>query len=203
MRSTSSEGPKLLGIGGGVASGKSTVASLLREQGIPVLVLDDLARKLSAKGKPMWKAIVCVFGQSFLNARGMLQREKLARVVFRSWRMLFVLNALAHPLLFFETWRWLRRFEKGWVAIEGAVLFEAGFCPLLSKLLFVDAPQELRVARLREKGIGEKDIQIRLRAQRFLACLRRRASKILENAFSMEFLEQEVSSLLRDSSFWK
>lgn len=203
LRSTDCEGCKVLGIGGGIASGKSTVASLLEEAGIPVLVLDDLARKLSEKGKPIWKAVVCVFGRLFLDARGALQREKLARVVFRNWRMLFVLNSLTHPLLFFEARRYLRGFGKGWVAVEGAILFEAGFCPVLSKLIFVDAPQDVRIARLRAKGLGEKDAQVRLRAQRFLACLRRRASKVLENVSSIEFLESEVSSLLRDASFWK
>ncbi|MEN3183380.1 MAG: dephospho-CoA kinase [Atribacterota bacterium] len=203
MRSTDREGYRVLGIGGGVASGKSTVASFLKEWGIPVLVLDDLARKLSEKGKPLWKAIVCAFGRFFLDAHGALHREKLARVAFRSWRMLFVLNSLTHPILFFETRRYLSRFGKKWVAIEGAILFEAGFCPILSKLVFVDAPQDVRIARLRAKGIGERDAQIRLRAQRFLGCLRRRASKVLENTSSVELLKREVSSLLEDTSFWK
>lgn len=203
MRSTDCEGYRVLGIGGGVASGKSTVASLLEEAGVPVLVLDDLARKLSEKGRPIWKAIVCVFGRFFLDAHGALQRERLARVVFRNWQMLFVLNSLTHPILFFEARRCLRRFGKKWVAIEGAILFEAGFCPVLSKLIFVDAPQDIRIARLRAKGIGEKDAQVRLKAQRFLVCLRRRASKVLENVSSIEFLEREVSSLLEDTSFWK
>lgn len=203
LKSTDREGYRVLGIGGGVASGKSTVAALLEEAGIPVLVLDDLARKLSEKGKPIWKAVVCVFGRFFLDAHGALRREKLARVVFRNWRMLFVLNSLTHPLLFFEARRYLRRFGKEWVAIEGAILFEAGFCPVLSELIFVDAPQDIRIARLQAKGVGEKDAQVRLKAQRFLACLRRRASKVLENASSVEFLKREVASLLRDTSFWK
>lgn len=203
MRSTGCENRKILGIGGGVASGKSTVASFLEGQGIPVLVLDDLARELSAKGKPLWKAIVYGFGRSFLDSRGILQREKLARVAFRSWRMLFMLNALTHPLLFFEARRRLQRLEKEWVAIEGAILFEAGFCPLLSRLLFVDAPRDLRIARLQAKGFKEGEVRNRLKAQRFLGCLRRRASKVLENISSLEFLKQEVFSLLQDTSFWK
>lgn len=203
LKSTESEGLRVLGIGGGLASGKSTVALLFAKRGIPVLVLDDLSRELSEKGKPLWRGIVCVFGRSFLDARGALQREKLARVVFRSWRMLFMLNQFAHPMLFFEAWRRLRGFRKEWVALEGAVLFEAGFCPLLSKLLFVDAPLDLRLRRLQAKGVREKDARDRLKAQRFVSCLRRRASRVIENTSSLDFLEQQVSSLLEDSSFWK
>ncbi len=186
-----------------MASGKSTVAFLLARWGIPVLVLDDLARELSEKGKPLWRVIVLFFGRSFLDARGALQRRKLARVVFRSWKMLFALNYLTHPILFFEAWWRLRRLKGQWVAIEGAVLFEAGFCPLLSQLLFVDAPYTLRIARLQAKGITERDAECLLRAQRFLPCLRRRASRILENASSIESLEHHVASLFEDPSFWK
>lgn len=179
------------------------MALLLEEQGIPVILLDDLARELSEKGKPLWRAIVRVFGRSFLGEDGKLQRRKLAQVVFRNWRMLFLLNALTHPLLFFEVRRRLRHVSSGWVAIEGAVLFEAGFCPLLSKLLFVDAPLELRIARLQAKGLGRREAEIRLKAQRFLPCLRRRATKVLENAASMESLKEAVVSLLQEVSFWK
>ncbi|WP_438315858.1 dephospho-CoA kinase [Candidatus Caldatribacterium sp. SIUC1] len=198
MRSTGSKEPRILGIGGGVASGKSTVAALFEERGIPVILLDDLARELSQKGKPLWKLIVLAFGRFFLDGQGNLERRKLAWLVFRSWPMLFRLNGLAHPLLFWEVRRRCQRFRTDFVVVEGAVLFEAGLCPLLSDLLFVDAPWHVRRERLQKKGLQEKEIVLRLSAQRFLPALRRRASKVLVNDSSTELLVHRVFSLFPD-----
>uniref|UniRef100_A0A7V4TIJ0 Dephospho-CoA kinase n=1 Tax=Candidatus Caldatribacterium saccharofermentans TaxID=1454753 RepID=A0A7V4TIJ0_9BACT len=198
MRSTESKGPRILGIGGAVASGKSTVAALFEEKGIPVILLDDLARELSRKGKPLWRLIVLAFGRFFLDGQGNLERRKLARLVFRSWPMLFYLNNLAHPLLFWEVRRRCQRLRADFVVVEGAVLFEAGLCPLLSDLLFVDAPWHVRRERLQKKGLQEKEIVLRLSAQRFLPALRRRASKVLINDSSIELLEHRVFFLFPD-----
>ncbi|MGQ9622270.1 MAG: dephospho-CoA kinase [Candidatus Caldatribacteriaceae bacterium] len=198
LRSTPSERIRVIGIGGGTASGKSTVASFFEEQDIPVLSLDDIARDLSQKGNPLWKRVVLLFGQSFLDERGYLKRRKLASVVFHSWRMLFLLNSLAHPLLFWETVRRLHRTRGKVVVVDGAVLFEAGFCPLLDFLLFVDAPPGYRLERLRKQGLREREIILRMKSQKFLGCLRRRASKILSNDTSLESLKREVSQTVRD-----
>lgn len=181
-----------------MASGKSTVAALFGARGIPVILLDDLARELSRKGKPLWKLIVLAFGRFFLDRWGNLERRKLARLVFRSWPMLFCLNNLAHPLLFWEVWRRCQRLRADFVVVEGAVLFEAGLCALLSDLLFVDAPWHVRRERLQQKGLQEREIALRLSAQRFLPALRRRASKVLINDSSTELLEQRVFSLFPD-----
>ncbi len=201
MRSTPSERIRIIGIGGGIASGKSTVASFLEEQGIPVLSLDDVARNLSQKGNPLWKRVILLFGRTFLDERGCLKRRKLASVVFRSWRMLFLLNSLAHPLLFWEAVKRLYRTGGKAVAIDGAVLFEAGFCPLLDFLLFVDAPLDHRLERLRKQGLQEGEIILRVKSQKFLGCLRRRASKVLSNDNSLESLKREVSQAVRDWLF--
>lgn len=200
LRSTEHKGPRVLGVGGGVASGKSTVVTFFREQGIPVLSLDDLARELSEKGGPLWKSIVCAFGRVFLDERGMLRRRKLARVAFRNWRMLFLLNSLAHPLLFWKARRYCCRMGTEVVVVEGAVLFEAGFCPVLWKLLFVDAPWNLRLERLRARGLKESEIELYMKGQRFLPSLKRRASRVLHNESSFESLQCELFSLLRDWS---
>jgi len=163
-----------------------------------VLSLDDIARDLSQKGNPLWKRVVLLFGRSFLDEKGYLKRRKLASIVFRSWRMLFLLNSLAHPLLFWETVRRLYRTKGEAVVIDGAVLFEAGFCPLLDFLLFVDAPLGHRLERLREQGLREREIILRVKNQKFLGCLRRRASKVLSNDTSLESLKREVSQAVRD-----
>ncbi len=115
--------------------------------------------------------------------------------------MLFLLNSLAHPLLFWEAVKRLYRTGGKAVAIDGAVLFEAGFCPLLDFLLFVDAPLDHRLERLRKQGLQEGEIILRVKSQKFLGCLRRRASKVLSNDNSLESLKREVSQAVRDWLF--
>ncbi|MBP9015398.1 MAG: dephospho-CoA kinase [Candidatus Atribacteria bacterium] len=186
--------PLVLAIGGGAAAGKSTVASILREKGIEVWELDKLSQELSQKGKPLWKNIVRTFGSQFLTKTGELDRAKLGKVVFRSWENLFKLNSATHSVLFQEVRKRLASVPPSQVvAIEGAVLFEAGFLPLWDKLIFVEADEATREERLQKaKGLRKREARDRLRSQRFLNCLKRRADFILLNEASLEDLKETI-----------
>jgi len=186
--------PLVLAIGGGAAAGKSTVASILREKGIEVWELDKLSQELSQKGKPLWKNIVRTFGSQFLTKTGELDRAKLGKVVFRSWENLFKLNSATHSVLFQEVRKRLASVPHSQVvAIEGAVLFEAGFLPLWDKLIFVEADEATREERLQKaKGLRKREARDRLRSQRFLNCLKRRADFILLNEASLEDLKETI-----------
>lgn len=187
-------------IGGGAAAGKSTVASILREKGIEVLELDKLTRELSKKGGPLWKNIVKTFGSQFLTEKGELDRTKLGRLVFRDWKSLFSLNSVTHPVLLQEVRKKLASLPPSQiVAVEGAVLFEAGFLPLWNKLIFVEADEATREKRLlKAKGLKAREIKDRLRSQRFLNCLKRRADFILKNEGSLEELEETIEDWLEE-----
>ena len=186
--------PLVLAIGGGAAAGKSTVASILREKGIEVWELDKLSQELSQKGKPLWKNIVRTFGSQFLTKTGELDRAKLGKVVFRSWENLFKLNSATHSVLFQEVRKRLASVPPSQVvAIEGAVLFEAGFLPLWDKLIFVEADEATREERLQKaKGLRKREARDRLRSQRFLNCLKKRADFILLNEASLEDLKETI-----------
>ncbi len=190
--------PVVWAIGGGVAAGKSTVASILRKRGIEVWELDKLSRELSRKGGPLWKNIVKVFGPHFLTETGELNRDKLGKLVFRSWENLFKLNSATHPVLLREVRKKLASVPPSQVvAIEGAVLFEAGFLPLWDKLIFVEAGEEIRKKRLwRTKRLKKREIKERMRSQRFLNCLRKRADFILKNEGSLGELEEIIEDWL-------
>ncbi|MEN3186646.1 MAG: dephospho-CoA kinase [Atribacterota bacterium] len=186
---------KVIGIGGGAGSGKSTVASFLEEKGVKVLELDALSRKLAQKGGPIWKGIVRTWGRFFLDPRGNIDRKKLGKVIFRNFTALLLLNRLTHPLLFQETRKWLNRNrEENLVAIDGTILFEGGFLPILDWVIFVEGDLDLRWRRLVAKGWKEKEAQNLLSAQRFSSCLRRRAHFVLWNQDSREKLRQEVEN---------
>lgn len=187
-------------IGGGTAAGKSTVARILREKGIEVWELDKLSRELSKKGGPLWKSIVKTFGPQFLTEKGELDRTKLGKMVFRDWENLFNLNSVTHPVLLQEVRKKLASVPPSRiVAIEGAVLFEAGFEPLWDKLIFVEADEAIREKRLlKTTGLKVREIRDRLRLQRFLNCLKRRADFILKNEGSLEELEETIEDWLEE-----
>lgn len=189
---------RVLGIGGGAGTGKTTLASFLEERGVDVLKLDELSAKLAKKGGPIWKEVVRTWERVFLDGRGNLNRKKLGKVAFRDPQVLFMLNRLAHPLLFWETRKWLNRMqEKPLVAIEGAILFEGNFLPLLDWTVCMEASVPTRTRRLMEKGWTEKDARNLVKAQRFCCCLERRANFTIPNERSLEELRERAELLWR------
>lgn len=188
---------RVIGIGGGAGTGKTTVASFLREQGVKVLELDELSRELSRKGGPIWKKVIKTWGRFFVDARGNIDRKKLGKVVFRSFKVLFLLNRIAHPLLLQETRKWLNRNRKEkLLVIDGAILFEGGFLPLLDRIVFVEIDSDLQQRRLVTRGWKEKDARSLIEAQKFLRCLRRRADLVICNRGSRKKLYQDIEKFL-------
>lgn len=188
---------KVIGIGGGAGTGKTTIASFLREQGIKVLELDELSRELSRKGGPIWKKVIQTWGRLFVDARGNIDRKKLGKVVFRNFKVLFLLNRIAHPLLLQETRKWLNRNRREkLLVIDGAILFEGGFLPLLDQVIFVEIDSGLQQKRLMVRGWKEKDARSLVEAQKFLQCLRRHADVVVCNQESRKKLYQDIEKFL-------
>ncbi|MDK2896327.1 MAG: dephospho-CoA kinase [Candidatus Atribacteria bacterium] len=195
-RSWKENRPLVVGVAGGMASGKSTFSRFLAQKGAKLIDLDWIARDFSDKGKPLWEAIVAGFGREFLAADGTLARSKLGWVVFKSWNNLFLLNQLTHPFLRQVVREKLAEFSASEiVVVDGAVLFEAGILNWVDFLIFIDAPLGLRKSRLREKGLPEREIDRRIKSQKFLPCLRRRAWKTIFNQNGKEQLQAEAEKI--------
>lgn len=189
---------KVLGIGGGAGTGKTTVASFFQKRGIAVLELDELSRQLAQKGKPIWRVIIKTWGRFFLDQRGNIDRLKLRKVVFRNAAILFLLNQLTHPILLQATRKWLsQRRNNRVVVIEGAILFEGGFLPLLDEVIFVETELPIRKKRLIDKGWKREDVDNLIETQRFLKCLQRRAQFTIVNQDSKEKLWQDIGHFWR------
>jgi len=123
--------PPVIGIGGAIGSGKSLVANQFTLHKAVVIDLDRLSRSLAGKGKILWRGIIKKFGPSFLDQKGNLLRGKLARVVFKNWNALFLLNRISHPILKNETKKSILHHPPStMIIIDGAVLYEAGLIPL-------------------------------------------------------------------------
>jgi len=152
--------PFVLGVTGGIASGKSTVSALLVELGAPLIDFDVLARLVVEPGRPALQAIVAHFGKMVLHADGTLDREKMATLVFNNPDQRRKLEALTHAPIFAEYRRQIKRLttEHPGAIIQAGVplLMEMNLQTLFTKVLLVYASPDQQVARLRARdGISK------------------------------------------------
>jgi len=121
----------LIGLTGGVATGKSTAASIFKELGVSVLDTDGIAHELLKKDGPEYRKVLKIFGPQALAKGGRLDRHKIARLVFerggRAERLRKKLERVLHPAIWREVTRRYGRLKKGFMLVEVPLLFEAGF----------------------------------------------------------------------------
>src|SRR5882762_9454304 len=158
-----------LGLTGGIASGKSAVAAMLREIGFAVLDADSLAHKLIEPGQPACDEVLKEFGPSITDPSGRIDRTKLGAIVFADRRKLDRLNAIVHPLVAeiifgqFEVWR--RSGVRDAVFVEAALLVESGIHTKLDGLVVTWCKPEQQVERLLARGLSEAEARRRIAAQ--------------------------------------
>jgi dephospho-CoA kinase len=158
-----------LGLTGGIASGKSAVAGMLREMGFNVLDADRLGHTLIEAGTPGYDAIVREFGAGVIGADGQIDRKKLGAMVFQDRGKLERLNGILHPRVEQEMLRQFLEWEKGGVRdavfVEAALLVEAGYQKNLDGLVVAWCRPEQQVERLLRRGLSEVEARRRIAAQ--------------------------------------
>lgn len=190
---------KRIGLTGGIATGKSAVASMLRELGAEVVDADQLAREIVEPGREAWKEIVEAFGKEILRPDQTIDREKLRRIVFQDDKARKRLEAITHPRI-----RALAQQKIQKLAAEGAeiviyeapLLFENRIHLRLRPVILVACDRITQEERLRKRdGLTEKEIQQHLKAQMPLDEKRRLADIIIENRGSLEDLRKRVKEV--------
>lgn len=149
-----------------MGSGKSTVARIFREWGIPVYLADEAGRQMLRR-KDVHREVIQSFGEKVLNPGGQIDRRKLAQVVFGSEPELKRLNAIIHPRVRQDFREWVAGQHKApYVIQEAAILFESGQYADFHKIIVVTAPEELRFKRVAERdGMSRKAFDDRSRHQ--------------------------------------
>lgn len=190
----------LFGLTGGIASGKSRVASRLRERGLPVIDADLLAREAVVLGSPGLARIVEVFGTDILLADGNLDRKKLAAAVFSDEAKRRALNGIVHPevtRLTFERAQALRERGEPLACYEAALIVENGAADAFRPLVVVSAPEDVQVARAMSRDAATADdARARIRAQMPLAQKVAAADHVVENVGSLEDLDRRTDAVL-------
>lgn len=137
-----------IGLTGGIASGKSTVADLFAAHGIPVIDADDVARQVVEPGQPGFDAVVKTFGAHLLTPGGHLDRHALRKLVFADKNQRRSLEAILHPLIRTRMIAWANQAGGPYQMLVVPLLIETGFDALVDRVLVVDCPEKLQSSRL-------------------------------------------------------
>lgn len=156
---------KVIGITGGIGSGKTTTCQIFEQIGVPVYYADVRAKQLMAQG-PLKSKIIQAFGERAYH-NGQLDRAYLAKEVFNSKERLSVLNGLVHPAVADDFEEWLEENEKAsYVLKEAAILFESGAHQAVDYTVLVIAPEEVRINRVVERdGTTHDEVMQRMKSQ--------------------------------------
>lgn len=185
-----------IGLTGGLASGKSTVAALFAAKGVPVIDTDLIARDVVRTGTPAHAAVVNAFGISILDPTGAVDRARLRERVFADPHARRQLESILHPHIRAETEDRLARLIAPYCVVVVPLLIETDFDELVDRILVIDAEEALQIERaMRRSGLTSEAVRAILAAQTDRATRRARADDIIENNGDAAGLAPQVDAL--------
>lgn len=189
---------KVVGLTGGIGSGKSTVAKLLVERGAHLVDADSLVREVQEPGTPVFAAMVERFGQGIVAADGGLDRQAVADIVFNDPAALADLNAIVHPAVGLAVFERIASHEgTDHIVIADIPLLTEGKTGLdLAAVIVVDVPEETQVARLVEhRGFDEADARARISRQATREQRLATADRVVDNSGTPDELAAQIDDL--------
>ncbi len=200
MTPSNSRGPKrkklVVGLTGGIASGKTAASRCFEKLGVPVIDADVIARQVVEPGSRALDEIVQQFGREVLDDTGRLDRRKLRQLVFSDPERRRVLEQLLHPEIRRRMQQMIADCHDDYVVLVIPLLLEVGQTSLVDRVLVVDAPESVQLARAVERdGSSEKTIKDIMAAQLPRKQRLARADDIIENSGSLEDLCERVGKL--------
>src|SRR5437868_3124847 len=190
---------KVIGLTGGIGTGKSTVTRLLRERGVTVIDADEATRAVQARGTQGLRRLAEEFGPSILTAEGDLDRARLAALAFAEPEARDRLNAIVHPLV--REWMADRQLEAEaredpYVVLDIPLLYESRGAAGVDDVILVYAPEEVAIRRLVElRGMPEEQARARMAAQMPIEEKRRLAGHVIENTGTLEELRARTEKV--------
>lgn len=193
-KSTDGPATRRWAVTGGVGCGKSTVAGLLRDWGIPTLDADDVARSLLDGKHPVARRVLKEFGEEIRNPDGCVNRTRLAERVFRDPKEREKLNRLMHPAILRECRAWIARRQEPVAVVVIPLLHELNLEKEWDEVLCVTSRRDTALNRLRGRGWTRAEALRRMRAQLPLRIKARRSTRVIENNGSLEELKRSVQA---------
>lgn len=185
-----------MGLTGGIGSGKSTVATMFQDLGAEILDADAIARELLAPGGSMVDEVVAAFGDGIQSSPGVIDRARLAAIVFANDDERTRLNGLMHPAVGRETLEQLERVRPDAIVIvDVPLLVETHQETRYEHIVVVEAPLEVRLTRLVERGMTANDALVRIRTQASDEQRRAVATWLIHNDGNLEELRNQVAKV--------
>jgi len=191
----------LVGLTGGIGAGKSTVAELLAERGATVVDADVVARAVVEPGEPAFDQLVERFGTGVVGADGRLDRPALAAVAFADDESRSALEAITHPAINTEFLNRVNAAPADAIVVcdvpllaESALAQARGY----EVVIVVEAPRELRLDRLEERGLTRPDAEARMAAQATDEQRRKLATYVVDNGGDRAHLDEQIASIWTD-----
>jgi dephospho-CoA kinase len=193
---------KVIGITGGIASGKSLVASILKENyGAHLINTDQIAKEQMEEGGESYEPVLEYFGRDIVAKDNSIDRKKLAEIVFHDKEKLLMLNKITHPRVLKEVQKEIHYLRKAgevpYLVIETALMIESGYDANCDEVWYVYAPEEERRRRLKEeRNMTDAKIDSVFKNQSRDEAFRSKFSKVIENTGDIENLKRQVERLL-------
>lgn len=192
----------VVGLTGGIASGKTTVSTMLREAGVPVICADELARDVVGPGSPALAEIRTAFGDEAVDSEGNLDRAGVARIVFGNEAKRRGLEEIIHPRVASEQDRKLQELQAAGhrlAVLDVPLLYETGWDRYVAFVVVVYVPREIQEQRLiRRDGMSPEEARARLAAQMHIEDKRTRADRVIDNSTTLEATRVQVMRLLEE-----
>ncbi|KLL00149.1 dephospho-CoA kinase [Bacillus pumilus] len=192
----------VIGLTGGIASGKSTVSQMIKEQGIRVVDADVIAKEAVAKGTPALQQIVQTFGEDVLLPNGELNRQQLGAIIFSDEEKRKQLNAIVHPEVRKEM---LKQRDEGvsqqetFVVLDIPLLFESQLESLVDRIIVVYTTPELQLSRLMNRNdLSEEEALNRIHSQQSLEEKCKKADRVIENTQDLAFIRKQLQNILNE-----
>lgn len=190
----------IVGLTGGIATGKSTVSKIFKDLGCQVVDADQIAREVVKPHQQAWKALVKNFGREILLPDDEIDREKLGKIVFGDGTKRHLLNKSTHPAIYRSIWwKLVKCFLTGekFVILDLPLLYESGAALFLMKeVIVVYCDQTTQLKRLMERNnFTQSDAEQRVNAQMSLDEKCKRASYVIDNSSNRETTEEQVKRL--------
>ena len=187
-----------IGLTGGVASGKTTVAEMFSALGAGLVDTDSIAREVVKPGSPGLAAVERQFGDTIITATGELDRRRMRQIIFSDENARRMLERTLHPLIRARTLELVAASDAPYVIIAVPLLLETGFFRLVDRILVVDCPESQQIERLVQRDdVTESEARAMLAAQTDRKTRRAAASEIVDNSGSLDATRSQVEALHR------
>ncbi len=196
---------KIIGLTGGISSGKSTVSRFLAELGAVILDADKVGHEAFKPDTEPWREVVAAFGKQILAPTGEIDREKLGEMVFGNPKLLSQLNQIMHPRMYDMMQAQLEEYRQqgvGVVVLEAAILLEANWTSLVDEVWVTAAAESTVLRRLKAKsGLSEPQSLARIRSQMSNEERVKRADVVIDTDCSLDELKEKVKELWQNLAF--